>query len=700
MNVVGARSFRGKIQALAHVLCFFVLGATAIAFADMGPAALVSPDDLPLAREGVWLVGTDSHDVTGDNDDGFNAAYSYLYKDGDEWVLFEEEGPGCVYVVRTIRHKGDLRIYLDGAKDPSYTIPFKDLYAGKTPPFVPPFAGDEDIAHGSSWSYVPIPFARGCRLTTTEMEKPHFLNIFAHRFASGTVVNSFDPARNLDDAAAWWSDPARTPEARGETATGSLSIAPTGTASLVDITGAGAITGLRLRFKDGGIQPAADLVLRAYWDGREAPHIDSPVSTFFALGCPRAVKALVSPDLQPFDTERYVAGTVRPESLFVGQDEDGWLYCRFPMPYWTSARIELLNESSTDTIEVEYAMTRSNEAYPQSACYFNAQWRSETPLRDGEDYCVLDTRGRGHYVGCVMTFSSVHFSRPSNRMVHRGYLEGDARYYTDGNRTPFVACTGTEEYFNWGWYDMKPMDAVFTYPTHGYPLHLCCREDYSVMYRFHVGEVAPYYRSFRFDLEHGPIGRIPAHYSGTAFFYQRDESVLTLTDELDVGDAGSEQAHGYACTDATGEDSHTLPYEGSYQLALQDDAPRDRDHAFKDSGRVWTGSSRLTVRVAPENAGVKLRRRSYYAFGAKGPLGGGRPEPVLTPAQRVRVTVDGEDAGSWSIPAGHARDTWRDTEFELPARLTAGKERITITLTAEAGTAWDEYTYWVYSYAS
>src|SRR5690606_16034106 len=78
-------------------------------------APLESADALPLAREGVWLAGTDSHDVTGDNDDGFNAAYSYLYKDGDEWVLFEEEGPGCVYVVRTIRHKGDLRVYLDGA---------------------------------------------------------------------------------------------------------------------------------------------------------------------------------------------------------------------------------------------------------------------------------------------------------------------------------------------------------------------------------------------------------------------------------------------------------------------------------------------------------------------------------------------------------------------------------------------------------
>lgn len=661
-------------------------------------APLESPESLPLAREGVWLVGTDSHDVTGDNDDGFNAAYSFLYKDGDEWVLFEEEGPGCVYVVRTIRHKGDLRVYLDGAEDPSYTIPLKDLYAGKTSPFVPPFVGDEDIAHGSSWSYVPIPFGKGCKLTTTDMEKPQFLNIFAHKYAAGTEVSSFDPERTLDDAKTWWSDPAQWREPKGEARTGSLQIEPLGQSTLVNETGAGAITGLRLRFKDGGIQPAADLLLRAYWDGREAPQVDSPVSTFFALGCPRAVKTIESPDLQPFETEQYIAGTRRPESLHVGQTEDGWLYCRFPMPYWNSARVELLSVNGAAPIEVDYEVSVSKDAYPVSACYFNAQWRSETPLRDGEDFCVVDTRGRGHFVGCVMTFSSIHFSRPDNKLVHRGYLEGDARFYTDGNRSPYIACTGTEEYFNWGWYDMKPMDEVFVYPTHGYPLHLRAREDYSVMYRFHVGEVAPYYRSFRFDLEHGPTGRITAHYSGTAFFYQRDEPVLALTDEIDIGDAASEQAHDYACETEIEAVSHTLPYEGSYQLTLQDDAPRDRDHAFKDTGRVWDGTCSFTLKISPDNTGVKLRRRSYYGFGAVGSMGGGRPEPVLTQAQRVRVTVDGEDAGSWYLPTGHARATWRETEFEIPKNLTQGKEQLKITLTSEEGTAWDEYTYWVYSY--
>ena len=97
---------------------------------------------------------------------------------------------------------------------------------------------------------------------------------------------------------------------------------------------------------------------------------------------------------------------------------------------------------------------------------------------------------------------------------------------------------------------------------------------------------------------------------------------------------------------------------------------------------------------------MKLRRRSYYGFGAQGDLGAFRLEPVLTRPQRVAVTVDGTNIGDWYVPAGHARDTWRDTDFELPATVTAGKEHISITLTAKDDTHWDEYTYWAFTYTA
>jgi len=48
-----------------------------------GLSALTDLANLPLLRTGTWLTGTDSHDVTGGNNDGFEGRYSYLYKDGD-----------------------------------------------------------------------------------------------------------------------------------------------------------------------------------------------------------------------------------------------------------------------------------------------------------------------------------------------------------------------------------------------------------------------------------------------------------------------------------------------------------------------------------------------------------------------------------------------------------------------------------------
>ncbi len=379
----------------------------------VGPDALLNLQGLPLLRTGTWFVGTSSHDVTGDNNDGFDALYSYLYRDGDEYVLFEEEGPGCVYVVRTIGHKGNLHVYTDRSGKPAYSIPFAELYSGKKSPFVRPFVGAEEETHGSSWCYVPIPFTDYCKLTTDEMEKPHFLNIFAHKYAKNTPVEPFDPDLALDEAAKWWSDPVPLVVSGDSRKLHKTQTIPArGLFTALDCEGAGAITGIRIRFPNSSaFERAGKLQLRAYWDGRVAPYVDSPLSTFFALGCPRAMDAAMHGKPENRKTERYIDGTVSPNSLLVGEGEDGWLYSHFPMPYWKTARVDLLNTSS-DEIEIEYEITSVDEPYPEATGYFHALWRQETPLRPGEDYCILDTRGHGHYVGCVVTFSGVQAYSP------------------------------------------------------------------------------------------------------------------------------------------------------------------------------------------------------------------------------------------------------------------------------------------------
>ncbi|MBI3118739.1 MAG: DUF2961 domain-containing protein [Candidatus Hydrogenedentes bacterium] len=667
--------------------------------APRGSEALSNLSALPLFRAQTALVGTDSHDVTAGNNDGFDSLYSYLYKQGGEYVLFDEEGPGCVYVIRTIGHKGNLKVYLDGGETPVLTIPFLDLNKGARPPFLKPFVGWEEETHGSSWSYVPIPFAASCKLTTDEMEKPHFYNIFAHKYTPGTAVGSFVPDQKLDDAARVWQFPDKS-WAPGETkkSGAKLALKPGEVGELLQRSGNGVVWSLRMRVADKDNLSARHLWLRGYWDELTLPAVDTPASSFFALGCPRALEGLAQADPAQFSTDKYVAGATRPQSLFVGQTGDGWLYCNFPMPFWKSARLEVLNTSLSDTVELEYEVVSSEQPYPMAAGYFHALWREERPVAPGEDYTVVSIGGRGHYVGCVLTMSSVYRDMPNQKDSYRGHLEGDARYYIDGNRTPLVASTGTEEYFNWGWYDLLKHDSVFAYATHGYPLHVAPRQDHSVMYRFHVGDVVPFQREFHFDLEHGPFCDWPAQYSGVAFLYRRSGIGLEFADELDIGDAASESAHTLACEGVVRMERRTLPYEGQYQQFQPQDTSSDRDGVVEDTGHVWDKQSSFRMSLAADNIGVKLRRRGYYGVGSEGDLGPKRKNPIFTPAQRVTVQVDGETVADWYVPAGHARDTWRDTEFEIPARYTQGKEQITVTLIAKNKTQWDAYTYWAFCY--
>ncbi len=533
------------------------------------------------------------------------------------------------------------------------------------------------------------------------MGRNHFFNIFAHKYGQNAKVLPFDGRLDVRPAAELWSK-AGEPLADAddvEEVHDTVSLAPHQPTTILEAEGAGSILSVKLRFRTGTPELADNVVIHAYWDGQRAPQVDSPVSSFFGLGCPRALAALNWMRRHgPAAPHRVEPGAVDSRALVIGKDDEGWLYCYFPMPFWHSAQVQLVNRSCPEDIRVEYAVRFSPRAYPNESGYFYAKWHHENPVPIGRDYTVLETRGHGHFVGCVLTMSSIHAQSVGGQSTARGHLEGDARLYVDDSRTPVVAGTGTEEYFNWGWYDLLPHDSVFSYPMHGYPVHALDDQDHTVMYRFHLSDLVPYYRSFKFDLEHGGVGHIPANYSGTAFFYQRDEPALVLTDELDVGHAESEREHQYSVQGQVWEGRRILPYEGSSQWAVWKGSARDRERTVRDDGRAWTKWCTFEVTIDPKNTGLKLRRRSSYDFGASSEQAGKKTKGRFTSRQQVAVSVDGIEVGDWYISPRHARATWLDTDFEIPREATRHKERATITLTNKLESAWDEYAYWIYSY--
>ena len=106
--------------------------------------------------------------------------------------------------------------------------------------------------------------------------------------------------------------------------------------------------------------------------------------------------------------------------------------------------------------------------------YFHASWRREPRTRSQKPFVILEAQGRGHLVGVNMSMQGY-----DNGMQ---YLEGDELVTVDGEKTPSIRGTGTEDYFNGGWYFNK---GEFAAPYHG----LILKDDTLnriAAYRFHM----------------------------------------------------------------------------------------------------------------------------------------------------------------------------------------------------------------------
>ncbi|MBC7187365.1 MAG: DUF2961 domain-containing protein, partial [Calditrichaeota bacterium] len=141
---------------------------------------------------------------------------------------------------------------------------------------------------------------------------------------------------------------------------------------------------------------------------------------------------------------------------------------------------------------------------------FHAYWRREAQTAPGKNYTILDAEGYGHFVGCILNMQG--------RSGDITFLEGDEMIYVDGESTPSIYGTGTEDYFTSGWY--------FNRGTYAGPLHGCIIKDEEqakvVAYRFHVGDAIPFRRSLLVTMEHGHGNEVPSDYSSVAFWYQRE----------------------------------------------------------------------------------------------------------------------------------------------------------------------------------
>ena len=278
------------------------------------------------------------------------------------------------------------------------------------------------------------------------------------------------------------------------------SIKPGETLVLGKLEGPGMIT--HIWNTVGAIDPfyGRSLVLRMYWDGAKKPSVQVPLGDFFGVGHGAMIDFTSLP----------VAVTSHGRAR----------NCFWKMPFLKSALITVTNESTEHKVDSFYYYLdwRKYDSLPADTRLFHAQYRQAMPATPG-DYTLLETTGAGHYVGTVY----------SGQQVELGWFgEGDDRFYIDGEATPSLRGTGTEDYFGdaWGF-------RAFATPYYGVSLwEGYFPGDRFTTYRWHIEDPISFSKSLKVSIEHkgsiftdsavhlGQFIERPDWISSVAFWYQ------------------------------------------------------------------------------------------------------------------------------------------------------------------------------------
>jgi len=272
------------------------------------------------------------------------------------------------------------------------------------------------------------------------------------------------------------------------------------TVTLAEIEGAGAITHIWVTIDSGDINHLRNLVLRMYWDGETSPSVEAPIGDFFGLG-----------------HAKYYQYASRPLAMGTNHGMNSFWF----MPFSKSAKITLTNDGEITPgafyYYIDYRLYNEDKIpYLDSLGRFHARYNQKKPANMVEDYEILYAEGKGQYVGCNMSI----------KLNYDGWWgEGDDKIYIDGEETPSLHGTGSEDYFCGAWC----YGEAFSTNYFGCPLRGEHKKDalWNV-YRYHIEDPIPFEKSIKVTIEtvhnYNPQYETDDYYS-VAYWYQAEPHI-------------------------------------------------------------------------------------------------------------------------------------------------------------------------------
>ena len=281
---------------------------------------------------------------------------------------------------------------------------------------------------------------------------------------------------------------------------------------LADIQGPGRITHIWMtqaaRYRE--------CLLRITWDNATAPSVLVPLGDFFCLG-----HGIVN----SFQSSLFSASTNGNNRFNTGCA----LNCYAPMPFRERAVVELVNESAESHGQYFYIDYETGNEPPDSdELLFHAEFRRRNPFGGWgheirvntpeadivntertaweNNYVILETSGRGHYIGCNLSVTNFQGT---------WWGEGDDMIWVDGYKwPPDLHGTGSEDYLNQAW-GMQPN----AFMRNGSSIYESNTSGYQTSYVFHLENPVRFTEEIKVTIEHGHGNHLANEMSSVAYWY-------------------------------------------------------------------------------------------------------------------------------------------------------------------------------------
>ena len=449
------------------------------------------------------------------NNDWSQFVRSEVNKGRVEWVLMDADGPGAI--VRQwwggkMPPKGAvLRFYLDGAEEPAIEGYPHDILAGGalTPkPLSMEYAKAPAGSPGGMNLYLPIPYARHCKVTYAEPDakdpsKPpnwRWYNMEYRTYAAGTKVRTFTMAElkaqdlEIEHVVTWLSN-----SLGGRVGGRSVWLKPQnlepGKEVWLDLpAGPAAVWWVKLSLGGATASETASAmrstVIRMVFDGEET--VWCPLGDF--LGSGAGLNAVES-------WYREVKAHAVEGGGLIG--ESRWI-----MPYEKSARIGLLNLGK----EPYYGDLRARVGdwkWDARSMHFHAAWRQERgiPTRPYRDWNYVTVAGKGVYMGDTLALFN-----PASAW----WGEGDEKIWVDGESFPSHFGTGSEDYYGYSYGNPTVFQTPFcNQPRAGGPGNA----GHTTNTRTRILDAIPFEKSIKVDMEIWHWKDVKVDYAVTSYWY-------------------------------------------------------------------------------------------------------------------------------------------------------------------------------------